>query len=236
MIDTFIPDFKKACNTANEILVCSDAITTFPFSMDSFIEKETEFEMMYFSELRALNIKPEEAVFSNDGALIDRNGKYIMFLNDDMPEKRQKFTECHECGHYYLQHDIEKLTEYRKNNDPRFMPLYKKYEAEANMFSAQLQMPEQIIIELSKRGCRITQEFIASVFGVSLPAADLRMKNIKKIYDWYNLKNNHATIDYDDIILQKFKPFINSIAPHKFSYIEEFEREEEMERERQSWY
>lgn len=43
-------------------------------------------------------------------------------------------------------------------------------------------------------------------------------------------------LSYDDIIRQKFKLFIDSVAPRKYSYVEEYEREEAMEKERQTRY
>lgn len=235
MAELFAPDFKKACDAANEILVCSGTIKSFPFLMEAVIREITDIELAAYSELKKLNCNPEKITGSKDGALNERNGRYIMFINDAMPEQRQKFTLAHETGHYFLGHDIKKLTEYRETGNKRFGPLYKKFEAETNMFAAQLLMPEQVIIELSKRGCRISKEFIAEAFNASEQAAQIRLNTIRKVYDWNSRKKKCSAIDYDDIILQKFKRFIDGIAPQKISYVDEYERDYEMERIRQSW-
>lgn len=233
--DNSVPDFKAACDKANEILVCSRVIKTFSFSMDALIEEQTDITILGYSALKGADIPPEKIVCSKDGALVERDGRLIMFLNEVMPEVRRRFTEGHESGHYFLGHDTTKLTEYRRTKDSRFKPLYKKCEAEANMFCAQLFMPEQIIMEFSKRGCQITKDFLMQTFHVSKPAAEIRLKNVRQIFDWSDRKRNHSTLGYDDIILEKFKAFIDSIAPRKIGYVQDFEREYEMELERQSW-
>ena len=228
------PDFVKACNAANEILVSSELIKGFPFSIDKVILDETDITIMEYSVLEKGELSPEKIVGSKDGALIERNGRQILFINEKMPENRRNFTKGHEFGHYYLGHDLELIQRYTDTHDPRFEPLYSKYEVEANMFSAQLFMPEQLIIELSKRHCKISEEFIISIFGVSKEAAKKRLTNIRKIYNWYNPKENYSTIKYDDIILKKFSSLIYSIAPKSYDY--DLEQEIEKERERQSWY
>lgn len=233
--DNFAPDFKTACDRANEILISSRAIQTFPFSMDSVIEEMSDIAILGYSALAGHGQSPAQIVRSEDGALVERGGHHIMFLNEEMPETRRRFTGAHEGGHHFLRHDMAKLTKYKTAKDRRFEPLYKKYEAETNMFAAQLLMPEQIIIELSKRGCNITKDFLMRTFHVSKQAAEIRMKNIRQVYNWHGRRRNHDALGYDDIIIEKFKAFIDSIAPRKIGYVQDFEREHEMELERQSW-
>lgn len=238
-MENLTPDFKAACEKANEILVCSNSITSFPFSMAKVIEDFTEIEMRPFSSIFGHELSPEQITGSKDGALFtDGNGNYLMYYNEVMPQTRLRFTSGHETGHYMLNHDMELVTNYRQTNDKRFEPLYKKYEAESNMFAAELLMPEPIIIELFKRGCVITEKFLENTFKVSKEAAEIRIKNIKKIYNWDSFRKYRTEygLSYDDIIRQKFKLFIDSVAPRKYSYIEEYEREEAMEKERQTWY
>ena len=228
------PDFIKACNIANELLISSDVIKGFPFSIDEVIQEETDITMLDYSELENRSLPPEKIVGSKDGALVEENGRQILFINEKMPEKRRYFTKGHECGHYFLGHDLELIQYYKDTHDPRFKPLYTKYELEANMFSAQFYMPEQHIIAASKRFIRISKEFICNSFGVSEQAAEKRLSNIRKIYDWHNPNKNYATLTYDDIILKKFSSFLDSIAPKNDDY--DLEEEIEKEQERQSWF
>lgn len=239
LMENMTPDFKTACEKANEILVCSSTITTFPFSMVRVIEEFTEIEMRSFFSISGHELTPTQIVGSKDGALFtDGNGSFLMFYNDAMPQTRLRFTSGHETGHYMLKHDMELITLYRQTNDNRFEPLYKKYEAESNMFAAELLMPEPVIIELYKRGCIINETFLRNTFNVSKEAAEIRIKNIKKVYKWDSFRKYQSenALSYDDIILQKFKNFIDCVAPRKYSFVEEYEHEEAMEMERQSWY
>lgn len=238
MIDSS-PDFSTACERANEILVCSKEISGFPFSVSKVINEFTEIEMRPFSSINAGHLSPAQVVESEDGALFtDGNGLFLMFYNEAMPLTRQRFTGCHELGHYMLDHDMPLITHYRHTQDPRFEPLYKKYEAESNMFASELLMPEPIIIELNRRGCNITEAFLQRTFGVSYEAAKLRVKNIRRVYNWESFRRYQSdyALSYDDIILQNYKPFIDSVAPQKSGYAYDFDREQELELERQSWY
>jgi len=238
MID-LLPDFKTACERANEILVCSEEITGFPFSVSKVINEFTEIEMRPFSSINAGHLSPAQVVESEDGALFtDGNGLFLMFYNEAMPLTRQRFTGCHELGHYMLDHDMPLITHYRHTQDPRFEPLYKKYEAESNMFASELLMPEPIVIELNRRGCLINESFLMRTFGVSYEVAKIRVKNIRRVYNWESFRRYQSdyALSYDDIILQNYKPFIDSVAPRNFSYEYDFEREQELELERQSWY
>lgn len=238
-MENLTPDFKTACEKANEILVCSKTITTFPFSMAMVIDEFTEIEMRPFSSIYGHELTPAQIVGSKDGALFtDGNGNFLMYYNEAMPQTRLRFTSGHETGHYMQNHDMELITLYRQTNDKRFEPLYKKYEAESNMFTAELLMPEPVIIELYKRGCLINETFLENTFKVSKEAAEIRIKNIKKVYKWdfFRKYQSEYALSYDDIILKKFKSFIDSVAPRKYSFVEEYEHEEAMEMERQSWY
>lgn len=238
MNNSFEPNIKNACEKANELLLCSSFIRTLPFAIDKFIEEETDIEIVGYGEIRKLGGDPEQLAGSKDGALHEKNGCYIMFLNEEMPENRRNFTKAHECGHYFLCHDMEKLDYYKIHDKDKYKKLYDKYEVETNMFAAQLYMPEQILIELSKRGCYITERFLMEKFKVSKEAAEKRIKLFRKVYEWDSYRNYKKTyaLSYDDLILQKFKSFIDKLSPRKHTFEYDLERELELERERQSWY
>lgn len=236
-MEDFTPDFKGACKKADEILLCASSIKAFPFSICKVIEEFTDIELKPYSSLEGNGLLPSQITGSDDGALVtDGAGHFILFYNGKMPAPRLRFTAAHELGHYLLEHDMQLLESYRQSRDARFEKLYKKCEAETNMFAAEFYTSEPVLIELSKRGCTINADFLIKNFGLSKEAAEIRIKNIRKVYNW----NQHRIYGTDsaslyDALLKKFKPFIDSIAPRKYSYLKEFEREEELERERQSW-
>lgn len=233
------PDFKMAVQKANEILLCADSIKTFPFSIESVIEEMSDIELMPFSEIEGGGLGARRIVGSDEAAIVESDGQYIIFYNERVAPSREKFSKGHEFGHYHCGHDIERITELRKSNDARFDALYSKYEVEANFFSAQLFMPEQILIELASRGKRIDERFLVEAFAVSPEAADKRMKTLRKVYAWSERRrsrnNGFYLEDLDDCIIAKFKAFTDSVAPLKYSYTCSLERELEMESERQGW-
>ncbi len=230
------PDFKMAVQKANEILLCARSIKTFPFSIDDVIEEMSDIDLMPFSEIEGEGISARRIVGSNDAAIVELDGQNMIFYNDKMPPHRQRFSKGHEFGHFCCEHDIARITELRQAGDSRFDALYAKYELEANFFSAQLFMCEQILIELARRGKTIDENFLENTFGVSREAAEKRMNTLRKAYDW-NERRRSRDDDFSlgDCIIERFCAFIDSVAPLKHSYTYNFEREYEMELERQSW-
>ena len=113
--------------------------------------------------------------------------------------------------------------------------LYRICEVEANFFAAELLMPEPILVELFKRGCKITEEFLIKHFEVSREAAKKRIELLRKAYDWNNFNRYPDSYNYDDIIVEKYKKFIDSIAPQKFKYGYSFEQDLELEKQRETW-
>lgn len=158
---------------------------------------------------------------------------FIIFYNEQIVDKhRMAFSVLHELGHYYLQHDLEYLSKLKRTNKERFQEVYSCYEAEANCFAAQLLMPVQIISELVKKGKNITVDFLVKTFNVSNQAAEVRIKSLRNVYE---KKSYSSGLSYDDIILMKFKPFIQVNCPRKnYDY---YSKEEEYEKqaERDKW-
>ena len=226
-------DYQLAYQKANELLVSCKSITKFPVCLMNIIKECTDFEFMSFAEFEKYGLKAESVVGSNDGGLLENSGQYILVYNEKKPNERVRFTMGHELGHYELGHDCEILKHFKNTHDERFKMLYDKYEKEANLFSAQILMPEQVIKELSKRGCYITEDFLMKHFVVSRQAAQVRLANLNKVYSSKCL--SFETCNYDDVILLKFKSFIDSIAPRKHTYEYDCEHEIEMEKLRQSW-
>lgn len=235
--ESFSADYNWALERANEILISSKVITTFPFRASKLIEemgREIYIPMMPFSWIEQHGMTGEEVTGSPDGAIIEMSGMHIFFYNERESPKRLTFTACHEAGHIYLGHPIEKLTEYRKSKNPRFKSLYDKCEKEANFFATQILMPEQVLKRLFELGCRIDEFFLQEKFGVSEKAASIRKKNMRIMYNW-RIPYWENDKSLNDAVLLKFSDFINRTAPRRKSYEEEYAYEEEMEAERNRW-
>lgn len=213
------PDFSRAYTRANEILVSSKVISKFPFSTIKLIKEQSHIQCRKFSKAEDYNVDIEAFGSKSAVAIEDENKRIIIFYNQDHVPGRVKFSTLHEYGHVELKHDFS-----IKDNET-----YNKYEVETNYFSAQLLMPEQILREFQKRGQYIDKAFLIKTFGVSEVAAEKRMENLFKV-TW---NRSQEEKEYDDIILQKYMSWINSIVPPRFDYL--FEDEEERQREREQW-
>lgn len=104
---------------------------------------------------------------STDGFVVENNNKYIIFLNQDMIESRQRFTIAHEIGHIILGH--HNLDGY---NLIANSGLDTDVEQEANMFARLILCPAQITRYLPKNS-----DCISSFFKVSKQMAELTLKH-----------------------------------------------------------
>lgn len=116
-------------------------------------------------------------------------GAHIIFYNQDEAPYRVRFSILHEFGHYFLGHEL---------NLDRNDKLYGVQEVEANCFAAQVLMPEQLLRECSKRGKKLSEDFIMKSFGVSWEAARKRRNTLARtVYEWRSREESR----YDDIVL-----------------------------------
>jgi Zn-dependent peptidase ImmA (M78 family) len=84
--------------------------------------------------------------------------------------ERERFSIAHELGHYVL-HSLfgqKKIRAARYGSDP--------IEWEANWFAAAFLMPEELF--LRKISEYSNKEIVASFFGVTVPAIDVRIRSI----------------------------------------------------------
>lgn len=213
-------DFKKAYSAANELLVSSKSIITFPFSPKKLIREKSDIACRSYK--KGLEYGVDIHDFGSDSATIFKyHGKKIIFFDETKPEPHIKYSILHEYGHDYLGHDLDKKDE----------ETYGKYEIETNFFSAQLLMPEQILHECTKRGVVINNQFLRTHFGVSKEAAEKRLNTLAKTnFEW----RSRQETEYDDIILAKFSSFVDSICP-KSSYYD-YDYEENLQRQRDKWF
>ena len=214
------PDFSRAYSKANEILVKSLAIQTFPFSPKDLVKEQTPIVCRSFKKARKYGV--DITAFGSESAIImSFQGKKIIFYDETKPDTHNRFSILHELGHEINGHDFSK-----KDEDT-----YHRYEVETNYFAAQLLMPEQILRECQNRGARINRFFLQTNFGVSAQAADKRIETLASTnLEW----RSRAEKEFDDIILIKYADFLNRICPIRNTY--DFEDEYIRQQERNSWF
>lgn len=213
-------DFKRAYTKANEILVKSSVISTFPFQASNLVKEQTAIKCRTYKKARKYGLDMTD--FGSDSAIIVRfHGESIIFYDEIKPKPHIEFSILHEMGHDIIGHDFINIDE----------EIYQRYEVETNYFSAQLLMPEQLLRELQHRGMRINRQFLQQNFGVSEEAADKRIQTLAKTNtEWYS----RAEKEFDDIILFKYADFLDGICCYhnEFDFEDEFARQQE----RDNWF
>ena len=214
------PNFSKAYSNANEILVKSKVISTFPFSPVELVKEQTPFVCRTYSKAKKYGVDMRD--FGSESAVVmSMSDKTIIFYDDTKPMTHVGFSILHEAGHPINGHD------FRKKDDET----YRRYEVETNYFAAQLLMPEQLLRELQSRGVMITKSFLQTVFDVSGPAAEKRINTLAKTNTEWRSRSER---EFDDIILMKYASFLDKISPKKTFY--NFEDEYERQRVRDNWF
>jgi len=114
-----------------------------------------------------LGLEIERAELEVSGMLFPAERRII--VNADEPETRQRFTIAHELGHWVCQ-CLEGRMEpvYCRAEDVGVDPEAKALEREANVFAAELLMPEEAVRSS-------TAETTAADFGVSAAAMGWRL-------------------------------------------------------------
>ncbi|MGN1456312.1 MAG: ImmA/IrrE family metallo-endopeptidase [Acutalibacteraceae bacterium] len=215
------PDFSAAYSKANEILVKSRVISTFPFSPIDLVKEQSAIKCRTYKKARQYGV--EISAFGSDSATIfELGGKQIIFYDESKPMTHVKYSILHELGHPLNSHNFNVTDK----------ETYGRYEVETNFFAAQLLMPEQLLREFMNRGIGITKEFLMRNFEVSETAAKKRIETLAKTtVEWRSRQEK----EFDDIILFKFAAFIDSICPPRKNYFD-FEDEYDRQRERDSWF
>ena len=214
------PNFNEAYIKANEMLIKSSVIQSFPFLPKSLVKEQSSIVCRSYKKAKKYGVDITD--FGSESATIFRLGdKSIIFYDETKPEPHIAFSILHEFGHDRLGHDFTKKDE----------ESYHRYEVETNFFVAQLLMAEQIIRELQRRGKRINRNFLQTIFGVSAQAADKRIETLAKTNSEWRSRDEK---EFDDIILLRYADFLNKICPIQNYY--DFEDEYARQQERYSWY
>lgn len=218
-IMTYKTNFEKAYIKANEILVSSCVLAEFPVRTKNLIESDSAIKCCSYKKAKKFQGLNIEDFGSKSAVLIKSESKKIIFYNESELKARIRFSMLHEYGHDKLEHDI----------DVDNIDVYKAYEIETNYFAAQLLMPEQLIRELQQRGMKINKHTLIELFGVSQEAAEKRMTTLNK-----NLNLSKEEKYFDDLIVQKYKVWLDSKISPINSY-NLFYEDEERQKERESW-
>lgn len=215
------PHFSEAYSKANEILVTTSAIQSFPYSVKDLVKEQVDVRFRTFAKAREYGVNIE--AFGSESALVMRyHGKTIIFYDETKPEPHNKFSILHEAGHIINGHDFNVVSPDQ----------YANYEVETNYFASQLLMPEQLLRYLQSRGVTITLSFLMNSFGVSKTAARKRIDNLAKTNaEWRSREER----EFDDIILERYCPLIECHCPQR-SYAYDFEDEYGSQIERDTWF
>ena len=219
MSETIKPNFSRSYSLANEILVKSSVIDTFPFSTKKLVMEQTDIRCRSYSKAKKYGVDITD--FGSESAtLFEYGNKRIIFYNEKKPEEHTRFSILHELGHDVNGHDLS----------VKDKETYGRYEVETNYFAAQLLMPEQLLREIQRRGKNINHVFLESTFDVSWEAADKRLGTLAKTNsEWHSRSEK----EFDDIILLKYADFLNKVCPlpNYFDFEDEYSRQQE----RDSW-
>lgn len=211
------PNFSFARKKANEILLMREN-STFPISPEKVKIFNKNIIITSFSnyiKITGTNINE----LTNNGNFKDgytitniRPNTDIIFYNDKIESHgRIRWTIAHEIGHIVLNH--------KEQCDIN--------EIEANTFASQLLLPQCILEYLIQYGSAIDANYIENKFGLSHEASLKVLQQVgKKIENGYNS-------EYDDIILDKFKFFLEKETIHSSRKIREFD--DEMQQLRNNW-
>jgi Zn-dependent peptidase ImmA (M78 family) len=117
-----------------------------------------------------------------DSIKVEDFGNFSIFLSSLTSPQRDRFTVAHELGHYLLHFPRVRKVEPESGMvatrwvDEAVDSLVRA-EWEANWFAAGFLMPETEFLKKSRSGASLDE--VASYFGVSKAAAEVRAKNLK---------------------------------------------------------
>lgn len=215
-MDTEKPNFENALFEANRLLIHDDLIKTFPFQAKKIVRSCSDMSIQsYRKAIEKYGFNPRD-LGSKSALTVYKWGRKILLYNNEEYKPRVIWSILHELGHDRLNHPL---------NPEK----YSNKEIEAHFFAAQILMPEQLIIELIRRGEQITSIFLQENFGVSNEAAEKRIKTLSRI-NW-ELRTDEQKF-FDECIIKKFEPFLDSIHPRIPTFDEDYEQ---MEIDRMGW-
>ncbi len=160
-----------------EMLLQEHALFTQPVNIEELAER------------LAIGVKYEPLDDGFSAFLLIKDGNATAFVNSEHHPNRRRFSLAHEIGHFVLHHKkgtrdhifLDKnLSFYTRKDQPSSSNTNPAMEKEANVFAAQLLMPEKLLKKyITKHDLDITDEFdisrLAIAFGVSEQALQIRL-------------------------------------------------------------
>ena len=104
---------------------------------------------------------------------------YTILVNESDIAVRQRFTNAHELGHFFLHMDKSTqenkiITSFRMDSSPK--------ERQANTFAANLLMPESLVRQEHGRMVIPVSDSLAEIFRVSKQAMRFRLDELELLY------------------------------------------------------
>lgn len=153
------PDFTRAEKTATRLLTHQR-----PYSLVTDVRKLRYNKMILFDSMQHYAAVSHQKMDENVGegcTLVYKNCSLILYDARQSNPRRLNFTLAHEVGHVCLEHQNDSAVE----------------EIEANIFAAQLLMPEIVVLHLMKSGYNTIQS-VKDAFYVSSEAARIKLCTI----------------------------------------------------------
>ena len=100
------PNFKRIYRYANEMLVLSSAIDTIPFKVKGLVREQADIAFCTFEKAKSKYHQDIRQFGSDSAVLMEMQGAYIIFYNQDEAPCRVRFSIMHEFGHYVLGHEL----------------------------------------------------------------------------------------------------------------------------------
>jgi Zn-dependent peptidase ImmA (M78 family) len=146
-------------------------------------------DVYVLAEKEGVLIRKDQLEDSVSGMLVVKDNKSVVVVNSNHHKNRQRFTIAHELGHYFLHKNLanvffdESLLFFR---DEQSAQGTKYQEIEANVFAAELLMPEQFLRErISKEPLDALDDFeqsaltqLANELQVSCQALTIRLMRL----------------------------------------------------------
>lgn len=207
-------DFDNITSKAYETLIIQEDLF---FPLDIFnIKLNKDIIIISFDEMaNRSNTNYETIKELADGADAFKHDyeeiTFIIYDNKINSTGRKRWSIAHEYGHIVLNHKKQSA----------------KNEVEANFFAANLLLPQCILKELVLKRGDITKDYLKNKFSISEEAAEKYLSKINgRGFDYF--KN-----EYDDIIINKTKKFLDNEIKNSRRY--QMKIEDEMQEERNNW-
>lgn len=135
-----------------------------------------------------LGIAVYSTSFKNNisGAILKKDGKYVIYVNEKDNKNRQRFTIAHEIAHFILHKDIIDNDLNGNLTDIKAGVMYRSrlsnvYEKQANRLASEILIPLKLLRDLLIKNTTNTSE-LANLFQVSEEGIRIRLKEGENIF------------------------------------------------------